>query len=245
MNYLLKHIAQSSLPRTILFFVLGVAMWIPSLISGSELVAVLITMALTLVNSLLSMQLAYHGKTTNLPSGFVLSTWWLAMSAIPALHSCWQAQFVILGVQLACIVLLKMDFHHEATEEVFLSTLICCVVAVQPAVLYSCVIILWGYLIIKQQMTWRVWFASLIAIAIRVILMVVLHYMGWLQAIWMENIPRLAWQQWAIYLGVCILIATATLLPIRRPSVGSGIYYTICMLLCVATGILWHMQILI
>ena len=202
-------------------------------------------MALTAINSLLGMQLAYRSKTTNLPSGFVAATWWLAMSATPALHTCWQVQFVMLGMVLAGLVLMNMDFHHEATEEVFLATLICCIVAVIPSVLYTSIMMLWGYLIIKQQMTWRVWFASLIAIAIRVILMAVLHYTGWLEAIWMENIPQLTWQQWAIYLGIFLLTATATMLPIRRPSVGSGIYYTICMLLCVAMGILWHSQILI
>ena len=215
-------------------------MWIPSLLDGHEVITILITLVLTFVNSLLGMLFAYRSKITNLPSGFVASTWWLAMSAIPALHTCWQAQFVLLGIELAWLVLLKMDFHHEATEEVFLATLICCIVTVIPTVLYSGIMMLWGYLIAKQQMTWRVWFASLIAIAIRVVLMAVLHYMGWLSAIWMENIPHLLWQQWVIYLGVFLLATTAILFPLRRPSVGSGIYYTICMLLCVATGTLWY-----
>lgn len=229
-----------NLPRTIILFVLGSAMWIPSLAGGKEVVTVAITLLLTLVNGLLGMQLAYSGKITNLPSGFVASTWWVMMSAIPALHTCWQAQFVVMGILLANIVLQKMDFHHEATEETFLATLIYCIVAVVPSVFYTSIMMLWGYLIAKQQMTWRVWFASLIAIAIRVIVMFVLHYCGWLEVIWMENIPHLPWQQWVIYLGVFLLATTAILFPLRRPSVGSGIYYTICMLLCVATGTLWY-----
>lgn len=229
-----------NLPRTIILFVLGSAMWIPSLAGGKEVVTMAITLLLTLVNGLLGMQLAYRGKITNLPSGFVASTWWVMMSAIPALHTCWQAQFVVMGILLANIVLQKMDFHHEATEETFLATLIYCIVAVVPSVFYTSIMMLWGYLIAKQQMTWRVWFASLIAIAIRVIVMFVLHYCGWLEVIWMENIPHLPWQQWVIYLGVFLLATTAILFPLRRPSVGSGIYYTICMLLCVATGTLWY-----
>ena len=245
MKYLLKNIAQSNLPRTIIMFVLGIAMWIPSLQHGNEVISIVTTMVLTLANSLLGMQFAYHSKITNLPSGFVASTWWFAMSAISALHGCWQVQLVMLGVILAGLVLLKMDFHHEATEEVFLATLICCVVAVVPAVLYSSVMMLWGYLIAKQQMTWRVWFASLIAIAVRVLLMGVLHYMGWLEVIWMENIPHLAWQLWALYGGIFLLTAIAAMLPIRRPSIGSGIFYTIHMLLCMTAGILWHAQILV
>lgn len=215
-------------------------MWIPSILHNSELSQVLITLALTLTNSLLLMQFAYRSKITNLPSGFVVSTWWLAMSAIPALHTCWQTQVVLLGLTLAYLTLLKMDFHHEATEEAFLATLICCTVAVIPSVLYAGVAMLWGYLIAKQQMTWCVWFASLIAIAIRVVLMGALHYMNWLPAIWMENIPQLTWLQWVVFVSVFLLTTLATLLPLRRPSVGSGVFYTLCILIALALGIIWN-----
>lgn len=205
----------------------------------------LTTLGLMIINSILVMLVFYKGGETNLPSGFVISTYWMAMSAIPALHTCWQVHMVLLGVLLALLVLLKMDFHHEATEEVFLATLICCTVAVVPSVLYAGVLMLWGYLIVKQQMSWRVWLSSLIAIAVRVVLMGVLHYMGWLEAIWMENIPHLAWQQWAICGGVFLLATLMILLPLRRPSVGSGIFYTITTVLILAVGIAWHWKLLI
>ena len=220
-------------------------MWIPSILNTQSIVLVLITLALTIANSLLMMQFFYRSRITSLPSGFVASTWWITLSAIPMLHTCWQAQLVIAGLMLALIVLQKMDFHHEPTEEVFLATLLCCIVAVVPSIFYSGIMMLWSYLIAKQQMTWRVWFASLIAITIRVIVMLVLHYMGWLEVIWMENIPHLAWQLWALYGGIFLLTATAAMLPIRRPSIGSGIFYTIHMLLCMTAGILWHAQILV
>ena len=245
MRYFLKNIAQDSMLRTIILIVLGVAMWVPSFFEQEYLIPKVVTLLLSISNALLITQCFYRSRETNLPSPFVGSTYWLAMSAIPALHTCWQAQLVIMGMLLAILTLLRTDFHHEATEEAFLSTLICCFFAPLQSTIMTGVFMIWGYLIFKGLMTWRVWFASLIAIAVRVILTLGLHYLGWLEWLWMENIPHLAWQQWAIYLGVCILIATATLLPIRRSSVGSGIYYTICMLLCVATGILWHMQILI
>lgn len=220
-------------------------MWIPSILNSQSLVSVLITLGLTLTNSLLVMQFFYRSRITSLPSGFVASTWWITLSAIPMLHTCWQAQLVIAGLMLALIVLQKMDFHHEPTEEVFLATLLCCIVAVVPSIFYSGIMMLWGYLIAKQQMTWRVWFASLIAIAIRLVTMGMLHYKGWLSAIWMENIPQLTWLQWVIYLGVFLLTAIATMLPMRRPSVGSGIFYAVSMLLCITTCILWHSQILV
>ena len=225
-------------------FVLGSAMWIPSLLSSQSLVSVLITLGLTLANSLLVMQFFYRSKITSLPSGFVASTWWITLSAIPMLHTCWQAQLVIAGLMLALIVLQKMDFHHEPTEEVFLATLLCCIVAVVPSIFYSGIMMLWGYLIAKQQMTWRVWFASLIAIAIRVIVMLVLHYMGWLEVIWMENIPRLTWMEWTVFGGVWLAGCLAILLPIRKPSMANGIYHMAYIILSLTIGVLWHMNIL-
>ena len=219
-------------------------MWIPSLLNSQSLVSVLITLGLTLTNSLLVMQFFYRSRITSLPSGFVASTWWISMSAIPMLHTCWQAQLVIAGLMLALIVLQKMDFHHEPTEEVFLATLLCCIVAVVPSIFYSGIMMLWGYLIAKQQMTWRVWFASLIAIAIRVIVMLVLHYMGWLEVIWMENIPRMTGMEWAVFGGVYLAGSLAILLPIRKPSMASGIYHMTYITLSLVIGILWHMNIL-
>ena len=69
-----------------------------------------------LLHALVITQCFYRGRETNLPSPFVGRTYWLAMSAIPALHTCWQAQLVITGVLLAILTLLRTDFHHEATE---------------------------------------------------------------------------------------------------------------------------------
>lgn len=245
MKYFFKNIAQQGLPRTIVLIVLGIAFWIPSILDSADMTMLLTTLGLMIINSILVMLVFYKGGETNLPSGFVISTYWMAMSAIPALHTCWQAHMVLLGVMLAILALLKMDFQHEATEEAFLATLLCCIVAVVPSILYSGIIMLWGYLIAKQQMTWRVWLSSLIAIAMRVVLMGVLHYMGWLEAIWMENIPHLAWQQWAICGGVFLLATLMILLPLRRPSVGSGIFYTITTVLILAVGIAWHWKLLI
>ena len=245
MKYFLKNIAQDSMLRTIILIVLGVAMWVPTFLREENNTLVIVTLVLTIINTLLTTHYFYRGGISSLPSPFVAATIWFASSAFPTLHSCWQAQLVIMGVLLACLVLLKMDYQHEATEEAFLATLICCVVAVTPSIFFTGIMMLWGYLIAKRQMTWRVWFASLIAIAVRVLLMGVLHYMGWLEVIWMENIPHLAWQLWALYGGIFLLTAIAAMLPIRRPSIGSGIFYTIHMLLCMTAGILWHAQILV
>ena len=230
--------------RTILLIVLGVAMWVLSFFEQEYLIPKVVTLLITITNALLITQCFYRGRETNLPSPFVGSTYWLAMSAIPALHTCWQAQLVITGVLLAVLTLLRTDFHHESTEEAFLSTLICCFFAPLPVTILTGILLIWGYLIFKGLMTWRVWFASLIAIAVRVILMAVLHFFGWLEWLWMENIPHLTAWQWLIFCGIFLLTALLLLLPLRKPSVASGTIYLILTILLTATGVLWHGQLL-
>ena len=230
--------------RTMLLIVLGVAMWMPSFFEQEYLIPKVVTLLITITNALLITQCFYRGRETNLPSPFVGSTYWLAMSAIPALHTCWQTQFVIMGMLLAILTLLRTDYHHESTEEAFLSTLICCFFAPLPVTILTGILLIWGYLIFKGLMTWRVWFASLIAIAVRVILMAVLHFFGWLEWLWMENIPHLTAWQWFIFCGIFLLTALLLLLPLRKPSVASGTIYLILTILLTATGVLWHGQLL-
>lgn len=230
--------------RTIILIVLGVAMWVPSFFEQEYLIPKVVTLLITITNALLITQCFYRGRETNLPSPFVGSTYWLAMSAIPALHTCWQTQFVIMGMLLAILTLLRTDYHHESTEEAFLSTLICCFFAPLPVTILTGILLIWGYLIFKGLMTWRVWFASLIAIAVRVILMAVLHFFGWLEWLWMENIPHLTARQWLIFCGIFLLTALLLLLPLRKPSVASGTIYLTLTILLTATGVLWHGQLL-
>ena len=240
MRYFLKNIAQDSMLRTIILIVLGVAMWVPSFLRQENITWLITTLVLVVLNTLLITRYFYKGRETNLPSPFVAATTWFGFSAIPALHTCWQAQFVIMGMLLAILTLLRTDYHHEATEEAFLSTLICCFFAPLQSTIMTGIIMIWGYLIFKGLMTWRVWFASLIAIAIRVVLMLSLHYLGWLEWLWLENIPHLSVWQWLIFGGVFLVTALLLLLPLRRPSTATGIIYLTLTILLTATGILWH-----
>ena len=87
MRYFLKNIAQDNMLRTILLIVLGVAMWVPSFFEQEYLIPKIVTLLITITNALLITQCFYRGRETNLPSPFIGSTYWLAMSAIPALHT--------------------------------------------------------------------------------------------------------------------------------------------------------------
>ena len=226
--------------RTVILIVLGVAMWVPSFLRQENSALVIVTLVLTIVSTLLTTHYFYRAGITSLPSPFVAATTWFGFSAIPALHTCWQAQFVIMGIFLALLVLLNMDYQHEATEEAFLATLICCIVAVVPSILFTGVMMLWGYLIAKRQMTWRVWAASLIAIAVRIVLMAMLHYMGWLEMIWMENISHLSGLQWLLCDVVFLLGFLSAYLPLQRCSIGSGVFYLITIIIFTIANLVWN-----
>lgn len=188
------------------------------------------------MNTLLTTQYFYRAGLTSLPSPFVATSTWFGLSVLPLLHTCWQAQLLLLGVLLVGLILLKMDYQHEATEEAFLSTLICCIVAIAPTIFFTGIMILWGYLIAKRQMTWRVWMASLIAIALRFFVAFGLRYMGWLEWMWIENLPRLAWQEWLIGIGIVVTTFAAIILPMRKASVGTGLFYLIYLIALLTAG---------
>lgn len=216
-------------------------MWIPSFIRQEIIILVTVTWVLTIMNTLLTTQYFYRAGLTSLPSPFVATSTWFGLSVLPLLHTCWQAQLLLLGVLLIGLILLKMDYQHEATEEAFLSTLICCIVAIAPTIFFTSIMILWGYLIAKRQMTWRVWIASLIAIALRIFVAFGLRYMGWLKWLWIENLPHLAWQEWLIAIGIAIATFATVLLPMRKASVGSGVFYITYMVALLIAGcvLLW------
>lgn len=236
MKYFLQNIALSSPMRTISCVLIGLALWIVSIIWQENMIPILVTLVLTLINSLLLTRLFNTASITKLFSPFVASTYWLAMSAFPILHSCWQVQLVVLSGIVITTILAKAKYQDNVTEEAFLSTLICCFALPTRVIMLGCIGILWIYLIIKGWMTWRVLSAGIIAIALRVILMIVLHYFGWMEWLWMENLPHLSWQKWIIAGGAFTGVLLATLLPIRRPSTVSGIVYIICLSGVLAIG---------
>ena len=236
MRYFLQNIAQSNPIRTIILVLIGFALWIISLTQQSDMVAILVSLALAGVNSLLLSHVFCKGCLTNLPSSFAASSYWVAISATPILHSGWQIQVVIFSILTIVLILSGIKYQNEATEESFLATLICCFLSPTRITLVIGIVVLWIYLIIRGWMTWRVLAASLIAIVLRLILMILLHYFGWMKWIWMENIPTLPWQEWTIAGGVLIGTLLVILLPIRRPSIASGSVYAMFLLALLTIG---------
>lgn len=229
MKYFLQNIAQSSPMRTVLLFLIGLTFWVLSLIEQENISALLVTLAIVLLNSYLLTKILYQRGATKFPSPFVAVSCWMIMSAISWLHTCWQVHLVGVSVLTSVSIMLGAKYQDEVTEEVFLISLICCYLIPSRIGVIVGIGILWILLIAKGYMTWRVWAASLIAIALRSIMMLVLHYYDWMEWLWLENIPELPWTYWMLGTGVIGMALVATILPIRKPSVASGIAYIICV----------------
>ena len=222
--------------RTICFVLIGLFAWTFSFFKQADSLAIAVSMVLTAINCWLLAKMFYHCGWTNLPSWFVAATYWIIISSLPFTHTYWQPQLMIFALLTATLILLKINYQGDAIEESFLVTLICCFLTPIRYAIPVCCIVLWIYLIIKGYMNWRVWAASLIAITIHVLLTIVIHRFNILTWFWMENIPQLSWQQWAVAIGTSIIAFLSTVLPLRRPSIGSGIFYLICLLSVIGMG---------
>ena len=193
---------------------------------------------LALINSLLAIQTVYRVGWTNLPSGFVLSSVWMVLSALSVWQLCWQVHVTAMMLYIAILVFSKMNLQQEATEQAYALTLMCLIVSPQLSVMITCILYVLGYLLARSHFTWRVLVAILLAVATYVLYAAIFRYLGWLEFLWMENLPHLSWQWWLLGGGVYLLIWLMLYLPITKPSTLSGSIYIIGILGSVIAGIL-------
>ena len=147
MKYFLQNIAQSSPMRTILLVLIGLVFWVVSIIGQEHIVSISSTLALTSLNSLLLAVFFYQNGITKFLSPFVGATYWISMSAVPILHSCWQTQLVALVGIVIALILSRAKHQDNVTEAAFLSTFVCCFVLPTRITMLVCMGILWIYLI--------------------------------------------------------------------------------------------------
>ena len=238
MNYFLRNIAQNGLMRTITLVLIGLCLWIISLWRGVSFGHMGVGVVLVLVNSLLATQTVYRVGWTNLPSGFVVSTIWVILSAFSVWHLCWQIHVVAMMFFIAILVFSKMNIQQEATEQAYILTLMCLVVSPHLSVMVTCILYVLGYLLVRSHFTWRVLVAILLAIATYVLYSAIFRYLGWLDFLWMENLPKLPWQWWLLGGGVYMLSWLMLYLPITKPSITSGILYIIGIIGTITGGVL-------
>lgn len=237
MKYFLKNIAQDSLIRTLVLVLIGLCLWIVSLWKGVSLAHMGIGIVLALINSLLAIQTVYRVGWTNLPSGFVLSSVWMVLSALSVWQLCWQVHVTAMMFFIAILVFSKMNIQQEATEQAYVLTLLCLVVSPHWIVMITCILYVLGYLLARSHFTWRVLVAILLAVATYVLYAAIFRYLGWLEFLWLENLPHLSWQWWLLGGGVYLLIWLMLYLPITKPSILSGTIYIIGILGAIAAGI--------
>lgn len=237
MKYFLKNIAQDSLIRTLLLVLIGLCLWIVSLWKGVSLAYMGVGIVLALINSLLAIQTVYRVGWTNLPSGFVLSSVWMVLSALSVWQLCWQVHVTAMMLFIAILVFSKMNVQQEPTEQAYALTLMCLIVSPQLSVMITCILYVLGYLLARSHFTWRVLMAILLAVATYVLYAAIFRYLGWLEFLWLENLPHLSWQWWLLGGGVYLLTWLMLYLPITKPSTLSGIIYIIGILGAIAAGI--------
>lgn len=238
MKYFLKNIAQDSLIRTLVLVLIGLCLWIVSLWKGVSLAHMGVGIVLALINSLLAIQTVYRVGWTNLPSGFVLSSVWMVLSALSVWQLCWQVHVTAMMLFIAVLVFSKMNVQQEPTEQAYALTLMCLIVSPQLSVMITCILYVLGYLLARSHFTWRVLVAILLAVATYVLYAAIFRYLGWLEFLWMENLPHLSWQWWWLGGGVYLLTWLMLYLPITKPSTLSGAIYIIGILGAIAAGII-------
>ena len=197
---------------------------------------------LALINSLLATQTAYRVGWTNLPSGFVVSTVWVVLSALSVWQLCWQVHVTAMMLFIAVLVFSKMNVQQEPTEQAYALTLMCLIVSPQLSVMITCILYVLGYLLARSHFTWRVLVAILLAVATYVLYAAIFRYLGWLEFLWLENLPHLSWQWWWLGGGVYLLTWLMLYLPISKPSTLSGAIYILGILGAIAAGIMRMMM---
>ena len=216
---------------------IGLCLWIVSLWKGVSFAYMGVGIVLALINSLLATQTAYRVGWTNLPSGFVVSTVWVVLSALSVWQLCWQVHVTAMMLYIAVLVFSKMNVQQEPTEQAYALTLMCLIVSPQLSVMITCILYVLGYLLARSHFTWRVLVAILLAVATYVLYAAIFRYLGWLEFLWMENLPHLSWQWWWLGGGVYLLTWLMLYLPITKPSTLSGAIYIIGILGAIAAGI--------
>lgn len=216
---------------------IGLCLWIVSLWKGVSFAYMGAGIVLALINSLLATQTAYRVGWTNLPSGFVLSSVWMVLSALSVWQLCWQVHVTAMMLFIAILVFSKMNVQQEPTEQAYALTLMCLIVSPQLSVMITCILYVLGYLLARSHFTWRVLVAILLAVATYVLYAAIFRYLGWLEFLWLENLPHLSWQWWLLGGGAYLLIWLMLYLPITKPSTLSGAIYIIGILGAIAAGI--------
>lgn len=237
MKYFLRNIAQAGSLRTILFIVLGLAIWVYAAVCGGMSWAFTLTAFLLIANAVQMAYLFSQLGVTNLISAFVAVSSFFLSSCLIADYSAWQGQVCVFGLQFILLVLHSGNLHEQMQEQAFLASLVVALLCFINPLCALLLLVVWGVLLIRHTMTLRVFLASLIAISLVVLYAAIFHRLSWLDASWLSVLAR--WNNYHPLWAIAIYAATAFILwlPLKRPSIATGIIYCLYLLSAAITYI--------
>lgn len=236
MRYLLKNIVQDSPMRTILLVLIGLSLWILHLREG-EIAEKLLGLTLTVVNSVLMTHCIYRIGWINMPSSFAGTTAWIMLTALSLWCTCWQVHIAALMFMITIMVFSNINIQQEATEQVYTLVLMWLTISPHWGIAILSILYILGYSLTKTHFTWRVLVAILLAIATYVMYAAIIRYLGWLEPLWLENLPKLPWLWWIGGGSIYALLWTMIYIPITKSSITGGIIYIIGVTSIVAAAI--------
>lgn len=164
MKYFLKHITELTWIAGLLLSVLALCMFVPDFLTSEPLVwQTVVTMILTVGNAVLLMYLVYQVGITRTRSSLPVFCYLLLVGVMSQLHSQWEGQMAVLGLQSVVLLLMRAYRSDNAVHESFLSTLIISITALFLPDMLFLLPVLWIGLSVQRAMNLRVVLASLIA----------------------------------------------------------------------------------
>lgn len=217
-------------------------MWMPSFWYVSEAKLLLITLGLVLVNAVLCSYVFSRIGITNLPSSFVAGSYFLFMSSVPQLATCWQGQMCITGIFAIILLLTHTGRFQELVEESFLSTVIICLLCFVYPMAVVLIPLVWIFLILRRSMTLRVLLASLLGILLVAIYTLIIGYIGWVDFSWPTILTYISDYMTAVAVGLFCFVLLIAYWPVKRESMTAGIFYFVSVHLALVWGILSHIH---
>ena len=138
---------------------------------------------------------------------------------------------------ITIMVFSNINIQQEATEQVYTLVLMWLTISPHWGIAILSILYILGYSLTKTHFTWRVLVAILLAIATYVMYAAIIRYLGWLEPLWLENLPKLPWLWWIGGGSIYALLWTMIYIPITKSSITGGIIYIIGVTSIVAAAI--------
>lgn len=213
-------------------------MWIPSFLHESQWWLVLITLLLTLTNTMGMMLLCFHGNITKMIDLFSGFTFLIICSALRPWHSVWQSQAIITLLMLAVYVYQQIDRHqiNSAAEHTFLISLLIGLSSYWlPSLLLLIVPVILS-LIWRQSFDGQSFLAILLGLALIAIYATIFCWAGWIEPSWIHFFNSESLPLW--YIIVAGIVATIiNYICYSGEAIWRGLTFIGYVLLCVAAWI--------